>query len=71
MEQISMSDSNKGAHEFALAFARSAQMDDLQSYLQRGRLFERNTNEELIEVYPEAFKLFVKGLRRLERRGSA
>jgi hypothetical protein len=32
-----------------------------RSYLQRGRLFQANTVDELNEAYPEAYRWFVKG----------
>jgi hypothetical protein len=47
-------------NQFALAFIQSTQMDEMHDYLQRGRLFQSNTVDELHEAYPEAYRSFVK-----------
>jgi hypothetical protein len=59
------------AREFVLAFIHSMQMDDLHSYLQRGRLFESNTIDELTEAYPAAYRSFVEAYAALQPGGAA
>jgi hypothetical protein len=59
------------AREFALAFIQSMLMDNTQSYLERGRLFESNTIDELTEAYPAAYRSFVKAYAALQPGGTA
>jgi hypothetical protein len=59
------------ANEFALAFIRSTLMDEMHSYLQRGRMFQLNTVDELNEAYPEAYRSFVKSYAASQAGGAA
>jgi hypothetical protein len=63
--------SDNKANEFALAFVQSTLVDETNDYIQRGRMFQLNTVDELKEAYPEAYRSFVKAYAASQPGGAA